>query len=64
MWVLLSAVENIVVEEKLPSIQIKERKVIGSWRAFSRETSHAETVKCKLEYFLVAPLPPHDNIMK
>ena len=26
--------------------------------------SHAETVKCKLEYLPVVPLLPHDNIVK
>ena len=63
-WVLLSAVGNNILVEKLPSVRVEELKAVASWTAFSKETSHAETVKCKLEYFPVVPLPPHDNIVK
>ena len=43
--ILLSAVENNVLDEEFPSICIKELKSIGLWRAFSKETSYHETVK-------------------
>ena len=33
-------------------------------QAFSKGTSHAETIKRKLVYLPVVPLPPHDNIVK
>ena len=39
-WLLLSAVGNNILEEKLPSIYIGELKVIGSWAAFLKGTSH------------------------
>ena len=63
-WVLLSAVGKSILEEKLPSVRNEELKAVGSWPAFSKETSHAETVKCKLDYHPVVPVPPHDNIVK
>ena len=63
-WVLLSPVENNVLEEKVPGVRIEEFKAVGSWIAFSKETSNAETVKCKLKYLPIVPLPPHDNIVK
>ena len=63
-WVLPSPVENNVLEEKVPGVRIEEFKAVGPWIAFSKETSNAETVKCKLEYLPIVPLPPHDNIVK
>ena len=63
-WGLLRAVGNNILEEKLASVCIEELKTVGSWTAFSKETSYAETVKCKLEYLPVVPLHPHCNIVK
>ena len=56
-WLLLSAVGNNILEEKLPSTYIGKLKVIGSWAAFSKETSHAEAVKYKSGYLPLVPLP-------
>ena len=63
-WVLLSAVGNNILEGNLPIICIEDLKAIGSWTAFSKEASHAKTVKFKLEYLPVVLLPSHDNILK
>ena len=63
-WVLLSAVGNNILENKLPSVRIEELKAVDSWAAFPKKTSHAETVKCKLEYLPVVSLSSHDNTVK
>ena len=63
-WVLLSAVGNNILVEKLPIVHTEELKAVGSWTAFSKETSLGETVKCKLECLPVVPLPPYNNIVK
>ena len=62
--VLLVAFGKKILEKKLPGVRIEELKAVGSWIAFSKERSYPETGKCKLEYLPVAPLPPHDNIVK
>ena len=49
--------QTITCGQKLPSARIEELKAAGSWTAFSNETSHAETVKCKLEYLPVVHCP-------
>ena len=56
------AAENNILQEKLLSIE--ELKAIRLWTAFSKETSHAETVKRKLVYLPVVPLSLHDSIVK
>ena len=32
--------------------------------SFFKRNVHAETVKCKLDYHPVVPVPPNDNIVK
>lgn len=55
---------NYLIFVNLHIICIEDLKAIGSWTAFSKEMSHAKTVKFNLEHLPVVLLPSHDNILK
>ena len=63
-WVLVGHLGKSFLQEVDESISVDEIKDVGSWTAFMKDTTSAETMKCKLEYIPLVPFPPTDNIVK
>ena len=63
-WAIINSIGSICVQNFKSSINVEEVKPTGFWTAFMKDTSRKNTVKCKLEYLLVIPFPPGDNIVK
>eukprot|EP00794_Sanderia_malayensis_P018600 gene18600-20470_t len=63
-WVVVGAVHDSCIKQIYPGMDGNDMAPVGSWTAFNIDTTGVETTKCKLEYLLVVPFPPTDNIIK